>query len=114
MISYKSIFSFQDNIGFNELPIIAPEKDNNSTLSDSISQFLADDIPLFETSKSKHKRNLSSSVIDSLITTKQRLGNISKKSINRKNSVETKTFEFEDSENYSSSNDNSDVKNDDN
>ena len=108
MISYKNIFSFEDNIGFNELPMIAPERDNYSTLSDSISQFNNDELPSIE-EKKKHKRNLSSSVIDSITCTKLRLGpnaTLNKKNTIKEKSVEKTCFEFEDSEDYSDDSDN--------
>ena len=110
MISYKSIFSFEDNIGFNELPMIAIEKDNNSTSNDS-NQLNEEELIIESKKKSKHRRNLSSSMLDSLSNNKiQRsrgnIGNVgqySTKKIKRENSVEIKCFEFEESDEYSSS-----------
>ena len=110
MISYKSIFSFENNIGFNELPMIAIEKDNNSTSNDS-NQLNEEELIIESKKKSKHRRNLSSSMLDSLSNNKiQRsrgnIGNVgqySTKKIKRENSVEIKCFEFEESDEYSSS-----------
>ena len=107
MISYKSYFICEDNIGYNEIPMLAIEKDNNSTSSDSLNQFNEDDLSIIARQKTKHRRNLSSS--DNLRYS--RIAKINKpvsrqmtRNVKKENSVEAKCFEFEDSEDYSSNN----------
>ena len=107
IISYKSIFLFEENVGFNELPIIIPEKDNCSTSCESINLKNEQKTYLVETKKSKHRRNLSSSLIYSVNnpSSRERIysNHLSRKNIKRENSVEVKCFEFEDSDDSSSS-----------
>ena len=107
IISYKSIFLFEENIGFNELPIIVPEKDNCSTSCESININNEQKTYIVETKKSKHRRNLSSSLIYSVNnpSSRERIysNHLSRKNIKRENSVEVKCFEFEDSDDSSSS-----------
>ena len=107
MLSYKSYFICEDNIGYNEIPMLATEKDNNSTSSDSLNQFNEDDLSIIARQKVKHRRNLSSS--DNLRYS--RIAKINKpvsrqmtRNVKKENSVEAKCFEFEDSEDYSSNN----------
>ena len=107
MLSYKSYFICEDNIGYNEIPMFATEKDNNSTSSDSLNQFNEDDLSIIARQKVKHRRNLSSS--DNLRYS--RIAKINKpvsrqmtRNVKKENSVEAKCFEFEDSEDYSSNN----------
>ena len=108
MVSYKSIFLYEENIGFNELPLIVPEKDNYSTSTESINQQNRENRYMKEEKKSRHRRNLSSSMIYSINSPNSRgriySNHFSKKNIKRENSVEAKCFEFEDSDNSSLSN----------
>jgi hypothetical protein len=107
MLSYKSYFICEDNIGYNEIPMFATEKDNNSTSSDSLNQFNENDLSIIARQRTKHRRNLSSS--DNLRYSK--IVKISKpvsrqmtRNVKKENSFEAKCFEFEDSEDYSSNN----------
>ena len=112
MISYKSIFSCEENIAYNELPMFAPEKDNNSTSTDSLNQFNGDDLSIIENKKTKHQRHFSSS-LDNLRNSKiaKPVSRQVTRNVKKENSVEAKCFEFEESEDYSSSNENNDKKN---
>lgn len=107
ILSHKSYFICEDNIGYNEIPMIAIEKDNNSTSSDSLNQFNEDDLSIIARKRTRHRRNLSSA--DNLQYS--RTAKISKsvsrqmtRNVKKENSVEVKCFEFEDSEDYSSNN----------
>ena len=107
MISYKNIFSNEENIGYNELPMISQEKDNNSTSSESLTPFNDDELSIVSRQRTKHQRNLSTSLVQSMRTSNLPKGYYSrqftKKPTKREISVETKCFEFEESDDYSSS-----------
>ena len=105
MVSHKNLFAFEENIGFNEYPIPVIEKDSNSTFNDSFSQN-EEELSIKSNKKDKFRRNMSCSVIEENPNNKIR-GNLRRQMTNKKekreNSVELKCFEFEDSEDYSSS-----------
>jgi len=107
MISYKNVFSNEENIGYNELPMISQEKENNSTSSESLTQFNDNELSIVSRQRTKHQRNLSTSFIQSVTNSNFPKGyysrQITKKPTKRENSVETKCFEFEESDDYSSS-----------
>ena len=114
MISHKGVFSFEENIGYNELPFIVQEKDNNSTLNDSLNQINEEDLDIIGKKNKRHRRNLSSSMIEEMPNKRisksraniRQLRQFSNKKEKRENSVEVKCFEFEESDSYSSSDEN--------
>ena len=102
MISYKNIFSNEENIGYNELPMISLDKDNNSTSSDSLNN--DEDTLMLIRQRTKNQRNLSTPLVEimrnttgvSSIYSRQ----LTKKNTKRDTSNEKKCFEFEDSDEY--------------
>ena len=114
MISHKGVFSFEENIGYNELPFISQEKDNNSTLNDSLNQINEEDLDIIDKKNKRHRRNLSSSMVEEMPNKRisksraniRQLRQPSNKKEKRENSVELKCFEFEESDSYSSSDEN--------
>ena len=107
IISYKNIFCFEENIGYNELPFYIKEKDSSSTLSATFTEINEEDSQNRNKKLKKHKRYLSTSVDverpnEIMSRNRGNMRQLSKKKERRENSVDLKCFEFEESEDYSS------------
>ena len=109
MISYKNIYLNEENIGYNELPMISLDKDNNSTSSDSINKFDDEEALMIIRQKTKIQRNSTLNMVELMKNTNRSKSMLSrqltKKSTLREKSADTKCFEFEDSDDYSSDDD---------